>query len=121
LSYLAMAAGLGLMGLSLLTTGLNFKDMLHLVAISAMAAMMLAMMARVSLGHTGRPLQAHPFMSYSFATLLLAGVLRASATVLESWHTVWLVSGLLFGLAMLIFIRLYLPILSSPRLDGRAG
>ena len=121
LSYLAMALGLMLMALSLLTGLLNFKDMLHLVAISAMAAMMLAMMARVSLGHTGRPLLVSNLLAPGFAAVLLAGVLRALALLLSTPLLVWQLSAVLWLIAFLIFIRVYLPILTSPRLDGRPG
>lgn len=121
LSYLAMALGLLLMALSLLTELLYFKDMLHLVAISAMAAMMLSMMARVSLGHTGRPLLVGNLLALSFAALLLSGVARTLAVLLAKPLLLWLLSGALWLVAFLIFIRVYLPILTSPRLDGRPG
>ena len=121
LSYLAMALGLLLMALSLLTKLLYFKDMLHLVAISAMAAMMLSMMARVSLGHTGRPLLVSNVLALSFAAVLLSGVLRALALLLAKPLLLWQLSAALWLVAFLIFIRVYLPILTSPRLDGRPG
>ncbi|WP_337842420.1 NnrS family protein [Rheinheimera sp.] len=120
-SYLAMALGLLLMGIALLTGWLNFKDMLHLVAIGAMAAMMLAMMARVSLGHTGRPLATRPVMAWSFAALLLAGLCRSLASALSAPHLWWQLSAALWLAAFLIFTRVYWPILTSRRLDGRAG
>lgn len=121
LSYLAMALGLLLMALSLLTGLLNFKDMLHLVAISAMAAMMLAMMARVSQGHTGRTLVVSHAVTAGFASLLLAGALRALALLLSAPLLLWQLSAVLWLFAFLIFIRVYLPILTSPRPDGRPG
>lgn len=124
-SYLAMALGLMLMAISLLTELLYFKDMLHLVAISAMAAMMLSMMlsmmARVSLGHTGRPLLVSNLLALSFAALLLSGVARTLAVLLAKPLLLWQLSSALWLVAFLIFIRVYLPILTSPRLDGRPG
>ena len=121
LSYLAMALGLMLMAISLLTGLLYFKDMLHLVAISAMAAMMLSMMARVSLGHTGRPLLVSNLLALSFSAVLLSGVARTLAVLLAKPLLLWQLSGALWLVAFLIFIRVYLPILTSPRLDGRPG
>lgn len=121
LSYLAMALGLLLMALSLLTGLLNFKDMLHLVAISAMAAMMLAMMARVSLGHTGRTLVVSHAIALGFAAILLSGVVRTTALIFSSPQLFWQLSAALWLIAFLIFIRVYLPILTSPRPDGRPG
>ncbi|GGY84565.1 heme transporter CcmB [Cellvibrio zantedeschiae] len=119
-SYLAMSIGLLLMGLSLLTGWVNFKDMLHLVAVGAMAGMMLAMMARVSLGHTGRPLAVGQWITTSFVLLLLAGLFRASALITGRPHLLWQLSAALWLISFLIFIRVYWPILTAPRLDGRA-
>lgn len=162
-TYLAMAAGLALLGLNLLLNlQLTFwpalaagegalsiaavmaspqhKDILHLIAISAMAGMMLAMMARVSLGHTGRPLQVSPLLASAFAALLLAGVLRSVATAAPKWiqapHWLqstpwlqaqlspglfWLASGVLWLVAFALFCQRYWPVLCRARLDGRPG
>lgn len=119
-SYLLMAVGLTLMGLSLLTGWVNFTDMLHLVAVGAMGSMMLAMMARVSLGHTGRPLVARSLIASSFALLLFAGLCRASAFLLGIPLVLWQFSSALWLAAFLIFIWVYWPILTTARLDGRA-
>lgn len=162
-TYLAMAAGLALLGLNLLLnlqltfwpalaagegalsiaavmTSPQHKDILHLIAISAMAGMMLAMMARVSLGHTGRPLQVSPLLASAFAALLLAGVLRSVATAAPKWiqapHWLqstpwlqaqlspglfWLASGVLWLVAFALFCQRYWPVLCRARLDGRPG
>jgi len=148
-AYLAMALGLCWLGLNMLTPGLQLwqsdaaaaanqltgllhrsshEDLLHLIAISAMAGMMLSMMARVSLGHTGRPLQTTRPLAVAFGLLLLAGVIRSLAnsnTVLPThWFTppnCWSASAVLWLLAFGIFIWFYLPILCQPRIDGRPG
>ncbi len=120
-SYLLMAVGLALMGLSLLTGWVNFKDMLHLVAVGAMASMMLAMMARVSLGHTGRPLVVAWPIASSFGLLLFAGLIRASALLTGFPLAVWQLSSALWLAAFLIFIWAYRPILTTARLDSRSN
>lgn len=150
-AYLAMALGILLLGLlllhhagvdamlaagfidvpALLPNALTLqKDMLHLLAISAMAGMMLAMMARVSLGHTGRPLEAKPLMSLAFAAVLVAGLVRSVATVTPTLladalspttFQLWLVSGLLWLGAFALFVRCYWPVLTQARLDGKPG
>ena len=79
------------------------------------------MMARVSLGHTGRPLLVSNLLALSFAALLLSGVARTLAVLLTKPLLLWQLSGALWLVAFLIFIRVYLPILTSPRLDGRPG
>jgi len=95
----------------------------HLLTTGAMGSMILAMIARVSLGHTGRGLQVGRAMVLALGLILLAGVLRT----LGPW--LWPGEGLLYynlsGLAWILayglFVLTYLPILTRPRLDGRPG
>ena len=124
---LALAVGLALMAIALLSAPAAlprptlFKDALHLVGISAMAGMMLAMMARVALGHTGRPLQVSRLLALAFALITLSGVLRAAAGLFSQPHLSWYASAGLWLGAFAIFTRVYWPILTSARLDGRPG
>lgn len=121
LAYLALALGLILLGISDLTQLLVFKDVLHLLSISAMAGLILAMMARVSLGHTGRVLQVGKTITVAFALLLLAGPVRMLASLAGFPLVFWQVSALLWLCAFAIFIRFYWPVLTQPRADGRPG
>jgi uncharacterized protein involved in response to NO len=124
---LALAVGLALMAIALLFAPAVlprptlFKDALHLVGISAMAGMMLAMMARVALGHTGRPLQVSRLLALAFALITLSGVLRAAAGLFSQPHLSWYASAGLWLASFAIFTRVYWPILTSARLDGRPG
>ena len=127
LACLALAFGLALMAFALLSAPpalprpALFKDALHLVSISAMAGMMLAMMARVALGHTGRPLQVSHLLALAFALITLSGVLRAAAALFSQPQLSWYSSGGLWLCAFAIFTRVYWPILTTARLDGRPG
>lgn len=121
LAYLALALGLILLGISDLTQLLVFKDVLHLLSISAMAGMILAMMARVSLGHTGRVLQVGKMITLAFALLLLAGPVRILASLAGFPLLLWQVSALLWLCAFAIFLWFYWPVLIQPRADGRPG
>ena len=53
------------------------KNIIHLLAIGAIGGMILTMMSRVSLGHTGRPLEVPYYLSLAFAFILLAAVIRS--------------------------------------------
>lgn len=121
LSYLALALGLLLLGISDLTALIPFKDVLHLLSISAMAGMILAMMARVSLGHTGRALQVGKMLSVAFGLLLLAGPLRMLAALSGFPLLFWQASAVLWLSAFAIFMWFYWPVLTQPRADGRPG
>lgn len=124
---LALALGLALMAFALLTVPSTlprstlFKDALHLIGISAMGGMMLAMMARVALGHTGRPLQVSRLLALAFAAVLVSGLLRAGAGLFPQPHLSWYGSAGLWLGAFAMFIRVYWPILIAARLDGRPG
>ena len=85
--------------------------------------MTLGMMARVSLGHTGRPLEAAPPVALAFVLINLAAVLRG---ILPIIFPQWLprlvaLSGGLWVAAFALFFVIYAPILTRPRIDGRPG
>ncbi|WP_431686598.1 NnrS family protein [Hahella sp. NBU794] len=121
LSYLTLALGQTGMGLSLLSQGVHFADALHLVTVGAIGGMILAMMSRVSLGHTGRPLQPPALMSWAFALILAAAVVRAGLPLLMSAPAAWRISAALWALAYLLFVIHYAGILNAPRADGKPG
>lgn len=121
LAYLGMAIGLILLGISNLTNVFPFVDTLHIVAITAMAGMILSMMSRVSLGHTGRPLHLNSSMAISFAFVFLAGLIRMLAPQSSDPMLYILLSGGLWLTSFTLFLHFYFPILTKPRLDGRLG
>jgi uncharacterized protein involved in response to NO len=79
------------------------------------------MMARVALGHTGRPMVAPMPMALAFGLLNLAALVRVFAVYLvPAWYVGWiLLSGLLWVLVFGVFAATYVPILLRPRADGR--
>ena len=121
LAYLALAIGLLLVGMSLLTSCLPLKDSLHLISISAISAMILSMMSRVSLGHTGRTLAVSRGISAAFALLLLAGLLRALASLSEQVLLFWQLSAWLWSAAFILFFVYYWAVLTKARVDAKPG
>lgn len=95
----------------------------HALTIGAMSGLMLAMMTRSALGHTGRPLSAGWAEISAFAALQLAAIVRVFGTVLapDFYRNVVIASGTLWTLAFTAFLIAYWPILTRPRIDGRAG
>jgi len=95
----------------------------HLFTTGAMGSMILAMIARVALGHTGRGLQVGRAMVLALGLILLAGVLRTLGPWLWPGDSLsyYNLSGLAWILAYGLFVLTYLPILTRPRLDGRPG
>ena len=96
---------------------------LHALTAGAIGLTTLGMMARVALGHTGRPLRLPRGMASGFVLLALAGVARVAMPLLfPAQYITWIViSGALWALAFLTFLLLYGPILMRARIDGRPG
>ena len=95
----------------------------HALAIGAISSMMLAMMVRSSLGHTGRALQASGPDMAAFLLLQLAAILRVLADVapVDRYFSIVVASGMLWVLAFGVFLSRYVPVLAGPRIDGRPG
>ncbi len=115
LSYLLMAVGVFLLGVSQLSAGVQVSSALHLITIGGIGLMITSMMSRVSLGHTGRMLQPKQVISWAFLMMFAAAIVRLVfpyyALVMEGWA----LSVLLWIAAQVIFLLVYIPILTSPR------
>ena len=96
---------------------------LHAFTVGGIGVLTLGMMARVSLGHTGRPLKAAGPVAFAFALINLAAVLRGIVPIIFPYWLLQLaaLSGGLWILSFLIFVVIYTPILISPRVDGGLG
>ena len=109
-----------------LTPVLNLPTLvvLHAFSVGGIGVMILSMMARVTLGHTGRNVQKPPStVPIALAVLVLGAVVRVIVPLLVSKHyLMWVaISQLLWIAAFLIFLVSYLPMLIRPRVDGQPG
>jgi uncharacterized protein involved in response to NO len=95
----------------------------HALTVGAIGSLTLGMMARVSLGHSGRPLVAPPAMIWAFAAVTLAACARVFGPLLfpGAYLLTLVVAGALWTAAFLLYLVAYAPILARPRVDGRAG
>jgi uncharacterized protein involved in response to NO len=121
LAYLMVPASLALKAAWLLADAPWAAAWMHLQAIGAIALMILAVMTRASLGHTGRDLVAGRATVASYALLLLSGLARAFGPALWPGMTVYAVAGTLWIAAFALFLIAYAPILLLPRPDGKPG
>ncbi|MNU88108.1 NnrS protein [compost metagenome] len=85
----------------------------HSLAVGGIGGLVLAMIARVSLGHTGRLLQPSKAIVAGFALLLLAGVSRVLLVPFSGWGLG--MSALLWCMAFGLFLSRYTGILFKPR------
>ena len=104
-------------------TGQRVETALHALAIGSMGTMMLAMMSRVSLGHTGRAIRTLPGIGVALAVLLIAALLRSIWLMLfpQSSHWVYSVVIIAWCLSYLVFVLHYAVPLWSARVDGEDG
>ncbi|MNM49327.1 NnrS protein [compost metagenome] len=99
---------------------LNPSLAVHCLTIGAMAGLILAMIARVSLGHTGRPLQPPAGMTLAFILLNLAGVSRVLLVLWLPMAGLWLAAVCWVG-AFALYAWRYAPMLLRARVDGHPG
>ena len=99
---------------------LNPSLAVHCLTIGAMAGLILAMIARVSLGHTGRPLQPPAGMTLAFILLNLAGVSRVLLVLWLPLAGLWLAAVCWVG-AFALYAWRYAPMLLRARVDGHPG
>lgn len=94
---------------------------IHALTSGALSSMMMAMMMRSSLGHTGRPLAASVTDVGAFLLLQLSAATRVLAATIGEYRFMVLLSGALWMLAFAVFLVRYLPMLLRPRIDGKPG
>ncbi|MGV6876729.1 NnrS family protein [Pseudochelatococcus sp. B33] len=104
LGFAGIAAGaLGVLGA---------VSVLHILTVGALGCMMLAMMPRVSRGHTGRALTASRTTVLSYAALVAAALVRTGADLSPDLHGLSIaLAGLLWIAAFGLFCLEYAPML----------
>jgi uncharacterized protein involved in response to NO len=96
---------------------------LHAFSVGGVAVLTLGMMARVSLGHTGRALRVSNAMAIAFVLINGAAVLRVLAPMAwpASYGAFVYGSTLCWLAAFALFVFVYTPILTQARADGQEG
>ncbi len=95
---------------------------IHAGALGSMATLVLAVMSRVSLGHSGRSLILSPVVVIALLALQAAAVVRVlTALQWMPWRMGIAVVGLGWVFAFGAFLVCYTRILTTPRVDGRPG
>ena len=123
IGYLFVPLGLLAMAAAILNWGITVSLASHWLTAGAMGTVILGMIARVSLGHSGRPLELKKPMVIAFMLVIIAGLVRALLPMLAPGLTrmAYDVSALAWVMAFGLFCRIYWPILTQPRADGRPG
>lgn len=94
----------------------------HAAGAGAVSCLILGVIARVSLGHTGRPLVLPRGMVLAFVAIHLAALIRVlTALDIIPWHPGIGSSTVLWFVAFGLFLLRYTGVLASPRPDGKEG
>jgi len=115
--YLWVPIGLLLLGLFVAGVDIPQSAGVHALTAGAMTTMILAVMSRASLGHTGRELRASRLTTVAYVCVTLGAVLRVLASVGPGSYPATLdIAGGFWGTGLLLFLIDYRPILWRPRL-----
>ncbi len=123
LAYAALVAGFALK-VAVYVFGLSPFLPLHAFTYGGIGLFTIGMMARVTLGHTGRNILEPPAAAgWMFGLVVSGSVIRVVLPLLDVAHYVlWIgLSQVLWVIAFFLFLWVFLPMLLQPRTDGRFG
>lgn len=119
--YAWIVVGLLLLAAAKLGGPISTASAMHALGTGGVGTMILAVMSRASLGHTGRPLVVHRTIAWAYGLVSLAALLRAFGPLLfpEAYNGLMLGAGIAWLAAFAVFALVYLPALTSPRVHQR--
>jgi len=123
LGYAWVALGFALLALSAAGIAATAVSSLHAFTAGGIGVLTLGMMARVSLGHSGRMLDPAPIMTRAFVAINLAALIRVALPLLFPgvYMQIMAAAGLMWITAFGLFVAVYAPMLLRPRVDGKPG
>jgi uncharacterized protein involved in response to NO len=121
--YAWLPVGLALKAIAVLAGASWAAHWQHALGAGAAGTMIMAVMTRASLGHTGRPLRVSRLIVVAYLLLIASVLLRVfGASVLPADYAATITAaGALWVLAFLLYSGVYAPILTRPRVDGKPG
>ncbi|MFQ5659894.1 MAG: NnrS family protein [Gammaproteobacteria bacterium] len=123
LAYGSLVAGFALKFAAVVFTVSPFLS-IHAFGYGGVGLVTIGMMCRIAWGHTGRNVSDPPrFLSWIFMPLLLGTLVRVVLPLFDLHHyLLWIgISQTLWILAFCLFLFLYTPVLTGPRIDGKWG
>jgi uncharacterized protein involved in response to NO len=122
LSYGWIAVGLLFLALALLKQA-SISLAFHALTVGSMAGLIMGMITRTTLGHTGRALVAGRAELWMYGLIQLGALARVVAGLIHADGRDWalVVSGTAWAAAFLLYLLVYAPYLWRARVDGREG
>lgn len=94
----------------------------HALGVGAMGILVLGVMTRVTVGHTGRPLRLLPGGLWIYLAVIIATAARLGLAAGVIPYAIGVaISATAWSAGFLLFVIIYSPLLTSPRPDGRPG
>ena len=122
-AFIMINLGFLLRAMALVTTIPDYLP-IHAFAVGGVGIITISMMARVTLGHTGRNVhQAPPVMTILLAAMVLTTIIRIFMPLMDpARYQSWiLVSGLMWILTFILFSIIFIPMLLRPRANDPAS
>jgi uncharacterized protein involved in response to NO len=115
LSYAWIPVGLGLLGLA--SFGVVPRSAaIHALAVGSMSGLIMGMVTRTALGHSGRPVRAGRWETAAYVLIHLAAASRVTAALVPVAYLVGMsAAGLAWMAAFLIYAIAYAPVLVRSR------
>jgi uncharacterized protein involved in response to NO len=122
-AYAWLPVGLALQAIHVTTAANGASQWMHALTAGAVTLMIVAVITRASLGHTGRPLEVARPVALAYGLLFAATAVRVAGGGLPAASYEWTlrIAGALWLTAFLIIAVAYAPILLRPRVDGKPG
>ncbi len=116
--YFWLIVGAALLGATMLDAAIPVAAAIHAFTAGAIGTMVLAVMTRVSLGHTGRPLKADRVTTSLYLMVNAAAVTRIAAVFIGGGAQLPLLglSAVLWVASFALFVLRYGPMLVAPRI-----
>ncbi len=120
LGFAWLPLGLLLLGLSCFLPAVPMQAALHGLTTGCIGLMVVGVMSRAALGHSGRALRPHRLTVVAYGSIALAGLIRTLGPLVDPDQAL-LLSGLAWSLGFALYAAVYAPICLAPRPDGRPG
>lgn len=119
--YAWLVVALALMAAASLTAYVPVSLAHHALGTGAIGTMILAVMSRASLGHTGRSIVAPPAIVMAYCLVSLSAFLRVAGPLLWPFYQgpVLVLAALAWIAAFVVFTVVYAPILTTPRVHAK--
>jgi uncharacterized protein involved in response to NO len=120
LAYAWLVVGCAALALWHWGAPLSASQAVHALTVGSVGGLILAMLARVSLGHTGRPLTLPRGFALAFVMINLAALVRVVGVSFAYQPALWF-AALCWSLACAHYLYCYGPMLCRTRADGHPG